>query len=153
MPLIIFKIVRLINKSFINLANLIYNKIMNNSIFKNKRIKSFLDFFSRLSISAIFIFAIPDKITGFERTVEYISSKGIPDPIASILLVGAIICLILGSGFFIFGENQKIGSVFLLLFLIPTTIIFHLFPFHQRAVLMNLGLIGGLIISALREPK
>ena len=68
-------------------------------------------------------------------------------------LFGAIICLSLGSGFFIFGQNQKIGSAFLLLFLIPTTIIFHVFPFHQRAVLMNLGLIGGLLITALREPK
>ena len=126
---------------------------MKNSIFANKSIKSFLDFFSRVAISTIFISAIPGKINGFERNVEYISSKGIPDPIASVLLVGAIICLILGSGFFIFGENQKLGSVFLLLFLIPTTIIFHLFPFHQRAVFMNLGLIGGLLISALREPK
>ena len=126
---------------------------MLNSFLKNKSTKSFLDFFTRLLISAIFISDIPGKIYGFERTVEYISSKGIPDPISSILLVGAIICLILGSGFFIFGENQKIGSVFLLLFLIPTTIIFHVFPFHQRAVLMNLGLIGGIIISALREPK
>ena len=126
---------------------------MKKSIFKNKTFKSFLDFFSRVSISAIFISAIPGKINGFERTVEYISSKGIPDPISSILLVGAIICLILGSGFFIFGENQKIGSIFLLLFLIPTTIIFHLFPFHQRAVFMNLGLIGGLIIAAIRKPK
>ena len=123
---------------------------MKNSFLKNKSIKSFLDFFSRLSISAIFISAIPSKITNFERTVEYISSKGIPDPISSILLVGAIICLLLGSGFFIFGENQKIGAIFLLLFLIPTTIIFHVFPFHLRTVLMNLGLIGGLIISALR---
>ena len=122
------------------------------SFFKNKRIKSFLDFFSRVLISAIFISAIPSKVNGFRNTVEYISYKGIPDPIASILLVGAIICLVLGSGFFIFGENQKIGSVFLLLFLIPTTIIFHVFPFHQRAVLMNLGLIGGLIITAIREP-
>ena len=126
---------------------------MKNSFLKNRSIKSFLDFFTRLLISAIFISDIPSKIYGFERTVEYISSKGIPDPISSILLVGAIICLILGSGFFIFGENQKIGSFFLLLFLIPTTIIFHVFPFHQRAVLMNLGLIGGIIISALREPK
>ena len=125
---------------------------MKNSILRNKRIKSFLDFFSRVSISAIFISAIPGKLNGFERTVEYISSKGIPDPISSILLVGAIICLILGSGFFIFGENQKIGSIFLLLFLIPTTIIFHIFPFHQKAVLINLGLMGGLIITALREP-
>ena len=126
---------------------------MKNIFFRNKGIKSVLDFLSRLAISAIFISAIPGKINGFNKTVEYISSKGIPDPISSILLVGAIICLILGSGFFIFGENQKIGSVFLLLFLIPTTIIFHVFPFHQRAVFINLGLIGGLVISALREPK
>ena len=126
---------------------------MKNLIFKNKSIKSLLDFFSRVAISAIFISAIPGKINGFERTVEYISSKGIPDPIASILLGGAIICLILGSGFFIFGENQKIGAVFLLLFLIPTTIIFHVFPFHQRAVFINLALIGGLINTAIREPK
>ena len=126
---------------------------MKNSIFKNKNIKSFLDFFSRVSISAIFILAIPGKINDFERTVEYISSKGIPAPISSIFLVGGIICLILGSGFFIFGENQKIGSVFLLLFIIPTTIIFHVFPFHQRAVFINLALIGGLIISAIRKPK
>ena len=126
---------------------------MKNSFYKNKNIKSFLDFFSRVSISAVFISAIPGKINGFERTVEFISSKGIPEPISSILLVGAIICLILGSGFFIFGANQKIGSTFLLLFLIPTTIIFHFFPFHQRAVLMNLGLTGGLIITALRKPS
>ena len=126
---------------------------MKNIFFRNKGIKSVLDFLSRLAISAIFISAIPGKINGFNKTVEYISSKGIPDPISSILLVGAIICLILGSGFFIFGENQKIGSVFLLLFLIPTTIIFHVFPFHQRAVFINLGFIGGLIITALREPK
>jgi len=126
---------------------------MKNTILKNKSTKSFLDFFSRVSISAIFISAVPGKINDFERTVDYISSKGIPEIISSILPVGAIICLILGSGFFIFGENQKIGSVFLLLFLIPTTIIFHIFPFHQRAVFMNLGLIGGLIIAAIREPK
>jgi len=126
---------------------------MRTSFFKYKSIKSILDFFSRVAISAIFIWAIPSKIFSFEETVEYITSKGIPDPIASILLVGAIICLILGSGFFIFEKNQKIGSIFLLTFLVPTTIIFHMFPFHQRAVLMNLGLIGGLIISALREPK
>ena len=122
------------------------------TIFRNKGVKSLLDFFSRVAISAIFISAIPGKINSFERTVENISSKGIPDPISSILLVGAIICLILGSGFFIFGENQKIGSFFLLLFLIPTTIIFHVFPFQQRAVLMNLALIGGLIITVLRKP-
>ena len=126
---------------------------MKNSFLKNKSIKSFLDFFSRVSISTIFISAILGKLNDFERTVEYISKKGIPEPISSILLVGAIICLIMGSGFFIFGEKQKIGSILLLLFLIPTKIIFHVFPFDQRAVFINLGLIFGLIIAAIREPK
>ena len=120
---------------------------------KNKFIYTFLDFFARVSISAIFISAIPDKVNNFEKTVEYISSIGIPDPIASILLVGAVVCLTLGSGFFVFGQNQKIGAAFLLLFLIPTTIIFHVFPFHIKPVLINLGLIGGLIITALRDSK
>ena len=126
---------------------------MRNLTTRNKSTKTFLDFIARVAISSIFISAIPGKLLGFSKTVEYIASKGIPDPIASILLVGAIICLILGSGFFIFGEDQKIGAIFLLLFLIPTTIIFHVFPFHQRAVFMNLGLIGGLLITALREQK
>jgi len=114
---------------------------------KNKSRKIFLDFIDRVAISSIFISAIPGKVLGFSKTVEYISLKGIPNPIVSILLVGAIIFLILGSGFFIFVEDQKIGANFLLLFLITTTIIFHVFSFHQRAVFMNLGLIGGLLIT------
>ena len=126
---------------------------MKGIILNKKKFKTFLDFIARLALSSIFIYAIPGKITGFVKTVEYISSKGIPNQISSILLVGAIICLTLGSGFFIFGEDQKIGAIFLLLFLLPTTIIFHVFPFHQRAVFMNLGLVGGLLITALREQK
>ena len=126
---------------------------MKGIIFKQKKFKTFLDFIARLALSSIFIYAIPGKITGFVKTVEYISSKGIPNQISSILLVGAIICLTLGSGFFIFGGNQKIGSVFLLLFLIPTTLIFHVFPLNEKALFINLGLIGGLLISSLRELK
>ena len=49
-------------------------------------------------------------------------------------------------------RKSKIGSAFLLLFLNPTTIIFHEFSFHKRDLLLNLGLIVGLIITAFREP-
>ena len=121
--------------------------------FKKNFFKKLLDFIARLAISLIFITAIPYKVTSFSKNVELISSKGIPDSVSPILLVGAIICLILGAGFFVFGENQKIGTIFLLIFLLPTTIIFHIFPFHQKAVLINLGLMGGLLISALRDQK
>ena len=90
---------------------------MKSTTLKNKHIKTIFDFLARVAISAIFISAIPGKIMGFGKTVEYISSKGIPNPIASILLVGAIVCFTLGSGFFIFGGNQKIVSAFNYLFL------------------------------------
>ena len=91
------------------------------------------------------------KINNFERTVEYISSKGILEP-NSILMLGAIIFILLGLEFFIFRGSQKIGSVFLLLFLIRTTIIIHVFSINQKIVLINLGLIDGLIIAA-ASPK
>ena len=81
---------------------------MRSIIIKNKTIKYFLDFIARVAISSIFLSAIPGKLTDFGNTVAYISSKGIPNQISSILLVGAIICLTFGSGFFIFGSNQKI---------------------------------------------
>ena len=106
---------------------------MKNAVFGNKSLKSFLDFFSRVAISAIFISAIPGKINGFERTVEYISSKGIPDPIASVLLVGAIICLILGSGFFIFGKKPKNRFSIFIAFSYPNNNNFSFIPFPSKS--------------------
>ena len=117
-----------------------------------RRIKNnFFDFLSRAFISLIFIFAIPSKIFNFSQTTYLITSKGIPEIISPILLIAAIICLILGSGFFIFSRERDLGAIFLLLFLIPTTLIFHLFPFQQKAFLMNLALIGSLFLSLIRK--
>ena len=48
-------------------------------------------------------------------------------------------------GIFLIKKNQNIGSVCLLFF--------HVFPLYQREVFMNLGLLGGLIIPELRDPK
>ena len=101
----------------------------------------------RILISAIFIYAIPGKIINFERTIEVISNKNIPPTLAPFLLVMSIICLIFGSILFISGFKQKIGAYLLLTFIVPTTFIFHFFPFQIKAVLMNTALIGGLILG------
>jgi len=101
----------------------------------------------RILISAIFIYAIPGKIINFERTVEVISNKNIPPTLAPFLLVLAIICLIFGSILFISGFKQKLGAYLLLVFIVPTTFIFHFSPFQIKAVLMNAGLVGGLILG------
>ena len=101
----------------------------------------------RILISAIFIYAIPDKIINFERTVEVISNKNIPTILSPFLLVLSIICLIFGSILFISGFKQKLGAYLLLIFIVPTTFIFHFSPFQIKAILMNAGLIGGLILG------
>ena len=44
------------------------------------------------------------------------------------LLVAAIVVLIAGSILLVFGSNTVLGASLLLLFLVPTTLIFHAFP-------------------------
>ncbi len=101
----------------------------------------------RILISAIFIYAIPGKIINFERTIEVISNKNIPPNLAPFLLILAIICLTIGSILFISGFKQKLGSYLLLTFIVPTTFIFHLYPLQVKSILINAGLVGGLILS------
>lgn len=50
-----------------------------------------------------------------------------PEPLAGFLLACAIAVLILGSILFVFGSNTRLGASLLLLFLVPTTLIFHTF--------------------------
>ncbi len=101
----------------------------------------------RVLISAIFIYSIPNKVLNFQKTVEILISKNIPEFIAPFLLLTAILFLTLGSILFISGLKQSVGASLLLLFIVPTTIIFHLFPFQAENLLMNAGLIGGLILG------
>ena len=89
---------------------------------------------------------IPGKIINFARTIEVISNRNITT-LAPFLLILAISCLIVGSMLVISGFKQKLGAYLLLLFIIPTTFIFHFSPFQIKSVLMNTGLIGGLVLG------
>ena len=106
-----------------------------------------LNFLGRFLLSAIFVNAIPGKITNFGSQTQYIVSRGFPESISIILLIAAIIILIIGSVLLIFSDRTKLACSLLLIFLIPTTIIFHLVPFQLMALARNLSLIGGLIVA------
>ena len=103
------------------------------------------DFLGRVLMAAVFVNALPAKFTNFAETAGFIASKGIPEPLASVLLVAAIAVLIAGSILLVFGSNTVLGAL-LLLFLVPTTLIFHTFPVDSGFA-MNLALIGGLILA------
>lgn len=109
-----------------------------------------LDFLGRLFLAAVFVNALPGKLTDFSSNVGFIASKGIPEPLANVLLCVAILLLIAGSILLVFGGNTILGASLLLLFLVPTTLIFHTFPIDS-GFYMNLALIGGLILALTRS--
>ena len=115
-----------------------------------KLVRRSVDLIGRFCLAAVFVIAVPVKITKFSSVVGAIVSRGIPEPLSVLLLVAAIACLVVGPVLLLIGKKQKIGAALLLTFLVPTTIIFHLFPFQSQAVFMNLGLIGGLTLALTR---
>ena len=106
-----------------------------------------LNFLAKLLLSAIFVNAIPSKISDFGVQAQYIASRGFPEPLSILLLIAAIAVLISGSILLIFSNKTKLACSLLLIFLVPTTIIFHLVPLQFMAIARNLSLIGGLLIA------
>jgi len=88
------------------------------------------------------------KIENFEGTAQYMASHGIA-PYTNFFLVGAIFCELAGSITVIFGYFARFGAILLLLFLIPTTLIFHgVFtdPNIMIQFMKNVGIFGGLLV-------
>ena len=107
-----------------------------------------LDWLGRVLMAALFVKAVPGKLTDFSGTVDVIASIGIAEPLAGCLLASAITCLIFGS--VVFGTNTRLGASLLLVFLVPTTLIFHTFPV-DHGFFMNLALIGALLLALTRS--
>ena len=120
--------------------------VTTNLIMDLKRFYS-LNFLGRLLLSAIFINAIPGKITNFSAQAEYITGRGFPEPVAIAMMIAAIALLVGGAVLLIFTEKIKLACYLLLIFLIPATVIFHLVPFQIAAVARNLSVIGGLLVA------
>mgnify|MGYP001272627708 FL=1 len=108
------------------------------------------DFLGRVLMAVVFVSALPGKLTDFAGTVSFIASKGLPVPLASFLLTAAIVVLIASSILFVVGGNTIRGASLLLVFVVPTTLIFHTFPMDD-GFFMNIALIGALILGITRS--
>ncbi len=73
-----------------------------------------LNFVGRLLLSAIFINAIPGKITNFTAQAGYLTSRGFPEPLSMIMMVIAIALLIGGTALLIFTERIKLAALIIL---------------------------------------
>lgn len=107
---------------------------------------------ARIFISAIFLMSGAGKIFDFAGTAEYMTANGMP--IASFFLVGAILFEIAGGLMILLGYKAQWGAVLLVIFLIPTTLIFHNFwnvgeEMQQPQTIhfmKNLAIMGGLLM-------
>ncbi len=105
----------------------------------------------RFLIAFIFLFAGFGKVTGFEGTVGYIASKGVPLP--QMAAIAAIIVELGGGIMLVLGWNARIAAAAMLVFTAMTALIFHNFwavPTDQAQNQMihfmkNVSMMGGLL--------
>src|SRR5262249_7044516 len=111
----------------------------------------YLNPLSRALVALIFIVSGFGKVMGFNETVAYASAAGLPLPTVSIAIAALI--EIAGGFALLAGWQVRWATVALLVFLIPTTLVFH--AAHLRdlgqgrmqlvEVLKNLAIMGALL--------
>ena len=106
----------------------------------------------RILLALIFVIAGFGKISGFEGTVGYMASKGLPMP--QVLLVLTILLELGGGLLLIIGWKVRWVTLAFFLWLIPTTLIFHKFWGIEAAqvqnqmnhFLKNVSIMGGMLL-------
>lgn len=108
----------------------------------------------RLLLAALFLPAGLSKITGFEGTVGYIASVGLP--LASAAALAAVVVEVAGGLALIAGFRTRIAALVLALFTLAASVFFHAYwaaPADQQMVaellfFKNIAVVGGLLMLA-----
>lgn len=106
---------------------------------------------ARFLLSLIFIVSGWNKVSGFEGTVQYMQSFGVPG-----FLLVPVIALEIGAGLAIlFGLLSRWAALALAVFSIAAAFIFHLDFANQTQTIMfmkNLAMAGGLLLLFANGP-
>jgi putative oxidoreductase len=102
---------------------------------------------ARICLCLIFLNAGVKHALGFNNTVKMMTDNGLP--IAGILLGFTVLFQLLGGISLLLGYKIRLGSLLLIIFLIPATLVFHnplADPKELNDFLKNIGLMGGLMM-------
>ena len=115
--------------------------------------KDFIPLAARVLISQIFLMSVLNKIMDPAGTQQYMAAYGMP--FTGFFLLGAI-ALELGGGLsLLLGYKTRWGAIALVIFLIPTTLIFHTkFSDRVQAIMFmkNLAILGGVLMTGYFGP-
>ena len=120
----------------------------------NTSFQNTLALVGRILLAAMFVMAGISKVTGFEGTVGYIASTGLPLP-----QIGAVLALVveLGAGLaLVVGFKTRVAALLLAGFTVAASFIFHNYwtlPADQQMMQMllfmkNSSIVGGLLAVA-----
>jgi putative oxidoreductase len=119
---------------------------------------SFFAFFARIFLAVLFVVSGWGKLTGFEGTVGYVASNGLPVP----QLFAALTILIeLGGGILlVLGLFSRIAAFIMAGFVLLTIVLVHHFwtmadaemAANQLAAMKNLAIAGGLLMVTAFGP-
>jgi len=116
-------------------------------------LKAFAMLAGRILLVLIFLKSGIGKVEHFTGTAQYMAKAGMP--YTAFFLLGAIFIEIVGSASVILGLLARLGTAMLLVFLIPTTFIFH-GDFADQGQMIhfakNVSMFGGLLILLATGP-
>ena len=113
-------------------------------------VKTYGPLAGRILLALIFVISGYNKLVGFDGTVGYIASKGLPLP--QLAAAAAIAIELVGGILLVVGWQTRWAATAIFVFLIPTTLIFH--PFWAVAAgkqmemiqfMKNLCIMGGML--------
>ena len=116
-------------------------------------LKSLASLIGRVLLVLIFLNSGIGKIEHFQGTAQYMAKFGMPS--TTFFLIGAIFFELVGSITVILGYFTRVGALLLLVFLIPTTLIFHTNfadPNMKIHFMKNVAMFGGLLILLATGP-
>jgi putative oxidoreductase len=109
--------------------------------------KAFVGLIGRILLVLIFLNSGIGKIGNFEGTAQYMAKFGMSN--TSFFLFGAIVFELLGSITVILGYFTRFGTLLILIFLVPTTLVFHTNfadPMQKIQLMKNMSMFGGCLV-------
>jgi len=106
----------------------------------------------RVLLSLIFVMSGVHKVMAPDETAAQMENEGMPA--VQLLLIGAVLCELAGGLSVMLGVKARWGAALLIVFLIPTTLIFHDFwtyegqeqQMQMAHFMKNLAIMGGLLL-------
>ena len=119
----------------------------------DEKLQGYIALLGRIFLVLIFVLSGLNKISNPQGTQQYMAATGMP--MTGLFLIGAIFLELVGATSLLLGYWTRVGATLLIIFMIPTTLIFHTNFADQVQFIMfmkNLSMTGGLLVVLALGP-